>query len=81
MQPAIRLRLGNDLFGGEMDRGAAKCSRARAAGAFADRHLVGVALHVMHPVGMEAEAVAQELLVDGLVALALIDRPRHHVSL
>src|SRR6516164_11727894 len=31
----------------------------------------------MHLIGVDAEAVAQKLLVDGLVALALGDRARH----
>src|SRR3984893_6965727 len=60
-----------------MDRRAAERGRARAAGAFTDRHLVGVALHVMHLTWVDVEPIAQELLIDGLVALALGDRARH----
>ena len=63
-----RFRLGDDLLGGEIDRRAAQRRRARAAAAFADRHLVGVALDVLHLVGVDAEPVADELLVDRLVA-------------
>src|SRR5207253_2491094 len=63
-------------LGREMDRRAAERGRARAAGALADRHLFGVALHVMHLIGVDTEPIAQELLVDGLVALALGDRAR-----
>ena len=72
-----RLGLDHDLLGREMDRRPAEGGRARAAGAFAVRDLVGVALHVMHLVGVDAEAIAQQLLVDRLVALALGDRARH----
>src|SRR5438552_17730550 len=60
-----------------MNRRAAERGRARAARTFADRHLFGVALHVMHLIGVDAEAIAQELLVDRLMALALGDRARH----
>ncbi len=59
-----------------MDRRAAERRRTRAAGAFADRHLVGVALDVMDLIGVDAEPVAEQLLVDGFVPLALGDRAR-----
>ena len=71
-----RLGLGHDLLGREIDRRPAERRRARAAGALADRNLVGVALDVMHLVGIDAEPVAQQLLVDRLVPLALGDRAR-----
>ena len=70
------LRFGDDLLGREMNRRPAERRRTRAAGAFADRHLVGVALHVMHLIGMDAEPVAEQLLVDRFVPLALGDRAR-----
>src|ERR1700738_5574647 len=60
-----------------MDRRAAERGRARAAGAFTDRPLDGAAPHVIPSAGVETEPIAQELLVDGLVALALGDRARH----
>jgi hypothetical protein len=66
-----RLCLRDDLFGREMDRRPAECRRTRTADAFADRHLAGVALHVMHLVRVDAEPVARQLLVDDLVALTL----------
>src|SRR4029077_1722686 len=57
--------------------------RARAAGAFGEEHLVGVALDVSHLVGVEAEAVTDDLLERGLVALALGDaagKDRHRAG-
>ena len=68
-----RFRLGDDLLGGEIDRRAAEGRGARAAGALADRDLLGVALDVMHLIGIEAEPVADELFVDRLVTHALGD--------
>src|SRR5262249_47681752 len=47
--------------------------RARAAGALADEHLVGVALDVIDLVRIKPEAVADDLLENRLVALALGD--------
>src|SRR5262244_3028767 len=72
-----RLGLADNLFGREMDGRPAERRRTRTPGAFADSNLVGIALQVMHLVGVDAETVAKELLVDGLVALALRDRTRH----
>ena len=66
-----RARLGDDLLGRHVERRAGHGRRARAAGAFAVEHLVGVALHVVHVVGIEPEPVADQLLEHGLVALAL----------
>ena len=66
-----RARLDHDLFGGQVERRAGHGGRARATGAFAIGHQVGVALHVMHVVGIEAEPVAHQLLEYGLVALSL----------
>src|SRR5262249_43385705 len=43
----------------------------RAAGAFADEALVGVALHVMHRVRIAPEPVAHDLFENRFVALAL----------
>ena len=55
-------------------RGAGHGGRARAAGAFAIEHLVGVALHVADLVRVEPEPVADQLLEHGFVALALAVR-------
>jgi len=41
--------------------------------ALTEKDLVGVALHVRHLIGMNAETVANQLLEHGLVALALRD--------
>src|SRR5438105_15886079 len=57
-----------------MDRRPAERGRTRTAGAFADRHLFGIALDVMHLAGIDSEPVAEQLLVDGFVPLALRDR-------
>src|SRR5260370_37372745 len=54
----------------------AECSRTRAAGAFTDRDFLGVALDVMHLIGMDAEPVAEQLFVDRFVTLALGNRAR-----
>src|SRR5262249_52576101 len=70
---AIALPLVGDRWGGIADRRSAQGGRARAAGAFAHEDLIGIALDVMHLVGVDAEAVAHDLLEDGLVALALGD--------
>ena len=69
-----RPRFRHDLLGCQIDRRAAERRGARAAAALADRNLVGVALEVMHLVGVDAEPVAHELLVDRLVPHALGDR-------
>ena len=73
---AICFALVDDPFRRHVDRRSADGGGARAAGALAEKDLVGVALHVMHLVGIEAEAVAHDLLEDGLVALALGDAAR-----
>ena len=70
------LRLGRDPFRRHVDGRSADGGGARAAGALAEKDLVGIALHVMDLVGIEAEAVAHDLLEDGLVALALGDAAR-----
>src|SRR6202140_1023614 len=68
-----RLALGFDFLCRHGESRARKCRRARAAGAFGKEHLVGVTLDVSHLVRVEAEAVADDLLERGLVALALVD--------
>ena len=65
-------RLGDDLLGGEMEGRARHRRGARAAGAFAEEHLVGVALDVLRVLRVDAEAVADDLREGGLVALALV---------
>src|ERR1035437_1614379 len=66
-----RARLANDLLRRQVEGRAGHGRRARAAGAFAVEHLIGVALHVLHLVGIEPEPVADQLLEYGFVALAL----------
>src|SRR5262249_19214738 len=68
-----RFGLSGDPLGGRVDRRSADGGRARAAGALADEHLIGVALDVVDLVRVEPEAVAYDLLEDRLVALALGD--------
>ena len=60
--------------------GARHGGRARAAGAFAVEHLVGVALHVAHLVRVEPEPVADQLLEHGFVALAGGIEPENKVA-
>ena len=60
-------------FSPACERRARHGGRARAAGAFAEEHLVGVALDVFDVVRMHAELVGHHLLERGLVALALVD--------
>ena len=67
-----------DLVGRHVKGRAGHGRRARAAGAFAEEHLVGVALDVSHLVRIEAEPVADDLLEHGLVALALAVRAGKH---
>ena len=71
---AIAFRLLDDPVGRHQHRRAAQRRRARAAGALAERDLVGIALDVGHLVRMNAEPVAHQLLVDRLVPHALRDR-------
>ena len=65
------LRLAGDPFGRDIDRRAADGGGARAAGAFADKDLIGIALDIVHLLRVEAEAVAHDLLEDRFVPLAL----------
>ena len=61
------------------ERRAAQLGRARAEGAAAVDHLVGVACTYAPRSGIEAEPVAHQLLVDGLVALAVVViEPENH---
>src|SRR4029077_12084638 len=66
-----RARLGHDLFGREMECRTGHRRRARTAGAFAIENLVGITLNILSLVRIEAEAIANQLLEYGLVALAL----------
>ena len=68
-----RVGLDQDLFGRQQEGRAADRGRARAAGAFAEKNLVGIALQICHLARIEAETVADDLLERGLVALALVD--------
>src|SRR5580700_4398001 len=69
-----QLGFGQDLLDRHLEGRAAGRRRARAAGAFAEEDLLSVALHVVHVARIDAEAVADELLEDGFVALPLGDR-------
>ena len=69
-----RFRLLDDAVGRHQHGRAAQRRRARAAGALAERDLVGIALDVGDLIGVEAEPVAHQLLEDGLVPHALGDR-------
>ena len=65
------LELAGKLHRGTVDRDHAQRDRARAAGALAVRHLVGVALDDGDLVVVEAEMAGDELGVGGGVALAV----------
>ena len=73
-----RARLLDHLGRGHLERGACHGGRARTAGAFAEEHGVGVALHVMDLLGVEAELLADDLLEGGFVALAAGHRAGIH---
>src|SRR5690606_29009358 len=66
-------RLGDDLARRAENRRATKRRRPRAAGAFADGDLIGIALDVADFSRIDAETVADDLLEHRLVALAVID--------
>src|SRR5271169_5762758 len=68
-----RLALGFDFLRRHGESRARKRRRSRAAGAFGEEHLIGVALDIGDFVRVETEAVADDLLERGLVALALVD--------
>ena len=72
------LRLRDDLLGREMESRSGQSGRARSAGAFAEEHLVGVALDVLHLRRIEPEPVADDLLERRLVSLALAVRTGEH---
>src|SRR5215217_1425756 len=63
--------LGHNLFGGHVKGRARNGGGARATGPFAEENHIGVALQVLHVGGIKTEAVADELLKDGLVPLPL----------
>ena len=68
------LRLCDDLVGGCGHRRSAGRRRARAAGALAKEHCVGVARHIGDFLWINSEPVAYDLLERGLVPLPLIVR-------
>ena len=55
------LALGDDLVADQDDGAAAHGGRARAAGAHAERHRIGVALDELHLLRIDAEPVHQHL--------------------
>src|SRR5205085_11665022 len=62
----------DDLLVRHVEGRAADGAGTRTAGALAEKHLVGVALHVVDLLRIEPEAVADDLLEGGLMALAVI---------
>ena len=68
------LALGDDLVGCHPQRSAADHRRARAGRAHAEGDPVRVAVDVLDFARLDAEALVQDLLKGGLVALALIFR-------
>ena len=65
------LGLGHDAVGGSVDRHAGGRQRARAPGADAHGHAVGIALHQVDMVDVAAEAVGGDLAPGSLVTLAV----------
>ena len=68
----------DDLVRCRRHRAAAHGRRARAAGAAAHPQYVGVALDHADVVGIDAQPFADDLLVDGLVPLALLRGAHRH---
>ncbi|MCY1306023.1 hypothetical protein D9M70_558550 [compost metagenome] len=62
------------------DRRHADRAGARAVGAHAHLHLVGIAMHDVDAVNRNAEAVGDELGKGGLVALAVAVRAGQHLD-
>ena len=76
------LHMGDDVFafvddlpGGDVDRRAAQCGRARGESAGAGDHGIGVAVDEADVVGIQAEPVAEDLLEGGLMTLAVVAGP------
>ena len=69
-----RFRLFDDLLGRAQHGGAAERRRARAAGAAADGQRVGIAFRDPQRRRVDAERLADNLLVDRLMPLAVADR-------
>ena len=78
---AIFLPLTNDLVARLRQRRAADDERARAVGAHAELHLVGVAEHDIDIVERHAEFLADDLREGRLVALAVTVRADEHRDL
>ncbi|MEA3192053.1 MAG: aerobic carbon-monoxide dehydrogenase large subunit, partial [Betaproteobacteria bacterium] len=74
------LALGDDLVDGLVDRRHADGARARAVGAHAELHLVGIAVHDGDGLDRHAEPVGDELGEGGLVALAVAVRAGQHLD-
>ncbi len=74
------LRLGLDLVERLDDRRHADGARARAIGAHAHLHLVGIAMHDRHAVDRHAETVGDELGEGRLVALPVAVRAGQHLD-
>ena len=75
------LALGDDLVARLRERRAADDQRARAVGAHAELHLVGVAEHDVDILERHAEFLADDLRVGRLVTLAVIVRADKHGDL
>ena len=74
------LGLGLDLLHRLQDRGEADRGRARAIGAHAELHLVGVAMDDLHLADRNAEALGDELAEGRLMALAVAVRSRQDLD-
>ena len=74
------LGLGDHLVGGVEDRRHADRARARAVGAHAELHLVGIAVHDGDLLDGDAELLRHELGEGGLVALAVAVRAGEHLD-
>ena len=74
------LRLGLDLVERLGDRRHADSAGARAVGAHAELHLVGVAVDDRDVLEGDAEARRNELREGRLVSLAVTVRPRQHLD-
>ena len=72
------LGLGFDLFHRLQDRGEADGRRARAIGAHAELHFVGVAMDDLHLADRNAEAFGNELAEGRLMTLAVAVRSGQH---
>ena len=74
------LRLGFDLFHRLDDGGTANRDRARAVGAHAELHFIGVAMDDLHLADRNADTFGDQWREGRLVALAVAVRSREHLD-